>query len=335
MTAFLKFLCYMIVIGSTLLSISIAGGSYWLNQEFTKPGPLEQARIVSVPRGENIGGVSGILAEQDVISSAIIFEAMARFIGKAESIKAGEYQFRAGASMRQVLSQLTEGKTYARTITIREGLTNYEILNLLATKEDIAQIEISLLPEGRYLPETYSYALGDTNADILSRMANALNIALEEAWKNRADGLPIDTREEALTLASIIEKETSVAEERRTVAGVFINRLRMKMPLQTDPTVIYALTDGKPENKGKGPLGRRLLRADLQFDSPYNTYKYPGLPPGPIANPGKAAIEAALNPEEHNYLYFVADGTGGHLFATTLDEHNANVAKWRKIRAGQ
>ena len=162
-----------------------------------------------------------------------------------------------------------------------------------------------------------------------------LNAVLDSAWASRQANLPLKSRQEALTLASIIEKETGVKGERRRVAGVFINRLRIGMALQTDPTVIYAITKGKHQNNGRGPLGRRLLRKDLKIDSPYNTYRYPGLPPGPIANAGKAAIEAALNPEDHDYLYFVADGTGGHVFSKTLAEHNANAAKWRIIRKQQ
>jgi UPF0755 protein len=166
-------------------------------------------------------------------------------------------------------------------------------------------------------------------------MRVAMDKALEDLWPDRAANLPFETKEQALTLASIVEKETGVASERARIAGVFINRLRAGMPLQTDPTVIYALTKGKIEDKGQGPLGRRLLRDDLQVDSPYNTYRNAGLPPGPIANPGRAAIAAVLQPEENQFLYFVADGTGGHVFSKTLAEHDANVAKWRKIRRAQ
>ena len=164
-------------------------------------------------------------------------------------------------------------------------------------------------------------------------MQAAMAKTIDELWENRSDNLPIKTKEEAIILASIIEKETGVGAERKKVAGVFINRLRKNMMLQTDPTVIYALTKGKIQEEGKGPLGRRLLRKDLKVNSPYNTYKNTGLPPGPIANPGRAAIEAALNPETHDYIFFVADGTGGHAFGKNLKEHNANVAKWRKIRS--
>ena len=185
------------------------------------------------------------------------------------------------------------------------------------------------------LPETYNYTKAESRADILQRMRSAQQAAIDELWPKRAANLPFDTPEDALILASIVEKETGVGGERARIAGVFVNRLRIGMALQTDPTVIYALTMGKHKNDGQGPLGRRLLSKDLKVDSPYNTYRYPGLPPTPIANPGRAAIEATLNPEENDYFYFVADGTGGHVFSKILDEHNANAAKWRKIRKAQ
>ena len=177
-----------------------------------------------------------------------------------------------------------------------------------------------------------NYSLSNSLSDIIKFMQNDMIKAKEELWNIRSNDLPFSTIEEAIILASIIEKETSVGLERKETSGVFVNRLRIGMPLQTDPTVIYAITKGKHEDNGKGPLGRRLLKKDLKIDSPYNTYKYKGLPPAPIANPGKLSIEAALNPETHKYLYFVADGTGGHAFGKTLKEHNNNVAKWRKIR---
>jgi UPF0755 protein len=170
---------------------------------------------------------------------------------------------------------------------------------------------------------------------VINRMQASMTKTIDELWEQRSSTLPFTTKEEAIVLASIVEKETGHPEERERVAGVFINRLRKGMALQTDPTVIYAITKGEHKNEGKGPLGRRLLLKDLEIDSPYNTYKNPGLPPGPIANPGRASIKATLNPEEHDYIYFVADGTGGHIFSRTLDEHNRNVREWRKIRREQ
>ncbi len=332
MSKFLSFLFGLLLLGA----LGLAAAGWWVHEEFKKDGPLEKPVLVQIPRGAHIGGATDMLVYQGVISSYPIFKNMAKISGKAEDIKAGEYQFQPKVSMAEVLSQITEGRTFNRSVTVREGLTVYEIGQLLSQVDDLEQTPMAITPpEGRLLPETYSYSNGDTTTDIINRMAAALDEALDAAWEKRVDDLPIKTKEEALILASIIEKETAVPSERRRVAGVFINRLRKGMLLQTDPTVIYALTKGQHEDKGQGPLGRRLLRKDLKIDSPYNTYLYPGLPPTPIANPGKASIEAAVNPEQHDYLYFVADGTGGHIFSRTLDEHNRAVAKWRKIRASQ
>ena len=233
------------------------------------------------------------------------------------------------------MTKIHDGDVVERRFTIPEGLTSFEIDTIISKIKDIEKTRTDIPAEGALLPGTYNYKLTETNADVLTRMELAMTQTIDELWETRAGNLPFKTKQEALTLASIVEKETGVAEERKRVAGVFINRLRQNIALQTDPTVIYALTKGQPKNEGKGPLGRRLLSKDLEIDSPYNTYKYPGLPPGPIANPGRASIEAVLQPEEHNFIYFVADGSGGHIFAATLDEHNKNVAEWRKIRKSQ
>ncbi len=335
MKSFFKALLGGLVLLVTGGILAMAGGAYWGYKKFIKPNNLKKSVIITIPRGANIGGVADSLYYEGVIDSPLIFKIAGRLTRQDNKIKAGEYEFAPHISMKEVLDKLEEGKTYSRQITIREGLTNYEILALLNASNDLKKTNIDMLGEGRYLPETYSYSLGESNADILSRMSIAMDKVLDKAWERRADNLPIKTKKEALILASIIEKETAIPSERKRVAGVFINRLRKGMLLQTDPTVIYALTKGKHENDGQGPLGRRLLKKDLEYDSPYNTYKYAGLPPTPICNPGKASIEAALNPEEHEYIYFVADGSGGHAFAKTLSEHNANVAKWRKIRSGR
>lgn len=332
---FLKLLFTLFIYGITLAALGAAGGAAYVAYMYEKKGPLEETTLVQIPHGTSIRGVAEILLSEGVLkdkNDATVFHVSGRISGDASKLKAGEYEIEPHATMGEVMVQLIEGKTFTRQITIREGLTNHEVADILLAQDDLEKVKVEMLPEGRLLPETYSYALGDSNADIINRMASALDKVLDEAWAKRADNLPIKTKEEALVLASIIEKETAVPSERRRVAGVFINRLRKGMLLQTDPTVIYALTEGKPKNDGKGPLGRRLLTKDLKYDSPYNTYLYAGLPPGPIANPGKASIEAALNPEDHNYIYFVADGSGGHAFATSLAGHNANVAKWRKIR---
>ncbi len=335
MSSFIKVVLSLFVFMIGLVALAAGGGAYYANSQFNQPGPLKETALFTVKRGAHIGAVANDLKNVGIITNSLIFKHMSKISGQAEKIKAGEYELEPHMSMKDILSKLEKGQVFARQVTIREGLTNYEIGRLLLQQKDLEVEGTRKYPEGRLLPETYSYARGDSNADIVGRMAAAMDKVLEEAWKNRTEFLPIKTKEEALVLASIIEKETAVASERRKVAGVFINRLRKGIALQSDPTVIYALTEGKPENNGKGPLGRRLLKKDLSYDSPYNTYKYKGLPPNPIANPGKASIEAALNPEEHKYIYFVADGSGGHAFAKTLAEHNSNVAKWRKIRRQQ
>lgn len=332
MPSFFKVLLSIFVFFIGLAALAVGGGAYYAHNQFTQAGPLQEVTLFTVKRGAHIGSVAGDLENAGIITNPLIFKHMGKVTGQAEKIKAGEYEFVAHMSMKDILDKLEGGDVFARQVTLREGLTNYEIGRILLQQKDLEAEIARKYPEGYLLPETYSYARGDSNVDIIDRMAAAMDKALDEAWKNRAQGLPIKTKEEALVLASIIEKETAVASERRKVAGVFINRLRKGIALQSDPTVIYALTDGKPKNDGKGPLGRRLLKKDLSYDSPYNTYKYRGLPPTPIANPGKASIEAALNPEKHKYIYFVADGSGGHAFAKTLAEHNRNVAKWRRIR---
>jgi len=307
----------------------------WANHQFTKPQNIAAPTLLEIERGMGVSAIAHKLEEAALIDNRLIFAAGVRAKGWQRDLQAGEYKIAAQSSMRDIAQQFKEGKTYKRLITIREGLTSFEIVRLLNESDQLTGEIRTIPPEGTLLPETYNIQKGETRADLLVRMARAMLDALDEEWEERADNLPITTKKEALILASIIEKETGKPEEHRAVAGVFINRLRKNMPLQTDPTVIYAITMGKHENDGKGPLGRRLLRKDMAVDSPYNTYKYSGLTPGPIANPGLAAIKAALNPESHDYIYFVADGTGGHVFAKTLAEHNKNAAEWRKIRAAQ
>ena len=327
-----KFFLGALVSLFTLAVLTGVGVYVWAMHEFTKPGNSVEAQEFIVPSGAHIGSIADSLLENGLIESTQVFKYAGKITGQAPNLKAGEYLIPAQSSVKDILNLLESGKIILRKVTIREGLTNFEINRLLSEEEQLKQVETALLKEGRYLPETYTFQKGESNADILGRMADSMDATLNELWEKRQPDLPIKTKEEALILASIIEKETAVPNERKRVAGVFINRLKRGIPLQTDPTVIYAITKGEHKNDGQGPLGRRLLKKDLKFDSPYNTYLYPGLPPGPIANPGKASIEAALNPEKHDYIYFVADGSGGHAFAKTLAEHNANVDKWRKIR---
>ncbi|HEY8190713.1 MAG TPA: endolytic transglycosylase MltG, partial [Micavibrio sp.] len=250
--------------------------------------------------------------------------------------KAGEYEFAPSISMRAVLFKLTHGDIVQRRMTIPEGRTSWQIVQIINAADGMTGTIRDIPKEGSLLPETYSFARDADRSGIISDMSKAMENAVAELWPNRAEGLPFDTPDQAITLASVVEKETGMASERARIAGVFINRLKRGMPLQSDPTVIYALTKGIVKEDGMGPLGRRLLRKDMdETESPYNTYKYPGLPPGPIANPGRAAIEAVLHPEQNDYLYFVADGKGGHVFAATLAEHERNAAEWRQIRKEQ
>ena len=317
---------------TTAAVLLIAASFWWMSSEFQKPLPLSEAALVEVERGNGLQSIATILEAQNIIDNPLVFIGGVRILGWQAGLQAGEYEVPPNASMRDIARAMKEGKIYRRVVTIPEGRTSFEIVRTLKAHPQLTGDISFTPPEGSLLPNTYNIKKGETREDLLVRMARAMSDTLDEAWENRAPNLPITTKREALILASIIEKETGKADERRAVAGVFINRLRKSMPLQTDPTVIYAITKGAHKNEGKGPLGRRLLRKDLKFPSPYNTYLNAGLTPGPIANPGKASIEAALNPEAHEYIYFVADGTGGHIFAKTLKEHNANAANWRKIR---
>ncbi len=318
----------------TLLVISVAAIAVYGTYEATSPNQLTENKLVVVPRGSGVRTVAQQLETDKVINNQWVFVAAAVARREHTKIKAGEYEFTPGMDMRAVLAKLSKGDTYHRAVTLREGLTSYQVVEILKNVETLAGDITAVPAEGTLLPETYQFIAGDTKQDILNRMTRDMTATIDKLWPDRAADLPIKTPAEAIVLASIVEKETGVAEERRRVAGVFINRLKIGMKLQTDPTVIYALTMGKHKDEGQGPLGRRLLRKDLeQTDSPYNTYMYEGLPPGPIANPGKASIEAVLHPETHDFLFFVADGKGGHIFARTAREHEQNVVDWRKIRA--
>ncbi len=312
----------------------IAGGTLlWALQAFQNPGPLQQTKLLTIESGSGVRAISAVLEQSGVIHNRFVFVAAAKYLNTQSELKAGEYEFPPAISMAAVMEKLVKGDVVIRRFTIPEGLTGHQIITILKNTPDMSgDLAGPLPPEGALLPGTYDYKYQENRTEALKRLSEAMQKTLVELWDKRQNDLPLRSMQEALTLASIVEKETGTPEERAKVAGVFINRLKSGMPLQSDPTVIYALTGGKPENEGLGPLGRRLLKKDLELDSPYNTYKYPGLPPGPICNPGIDAIKATLQPEAHDYLYFVADGTGGHAFARTLEEHNQNVAKWREVR---
>ena len=312
-----------------LITAAVVGAGFlyaWGHERFTGPGPLDAEKVVLIERGAGLQAIAQQLAQEGVIRSPLIFRLGARATGQATQLKAGEYAFPAEASPEQALQIVVSGKTVARTLTVPEGLTSHEIVARIREAPALTGKIAEVPDEGELLPETYHYQRGDSRSELLARMRESMDRALAELWPERAQDLPYDTQQEAVTLASIVEKETAVPGERALVAGVFVNRLERGMRLQSDPTVSFALTEGEKE------LGRPLTRADWRVDHPYNTYRISGLPPGPIANPGRAALKAALNPADTDYLYFVADGSGGHAFAKTLRQHNRNVAEWRKVR---
>jgi UPF0755 protein len=268
------------------------------------------------------------IAERDgIVEHEWQFRYAALYLGIASRLRSGEFEIPSGMPLKDVLNQIVIGKTHRRKLSIPEGYSNAQILDLLQNSfgVDDNQKILNMPVEGSLLPETYHYERGDTLNSLLIRMEAEMEKAISTLWEKRAENLPFKSKEEAIILASIVEKETGLAAERSLVASVFINRLRKNMRLQSDPTIIYGLTEGRP-------LGRAITKSDLRSDTPYNTYRIDGLPPTAIANPGIDAIKAVLNPRDDvNYLYFVADGSGGHAFAETLSEHNRNVSNWRAI----
>ena len=287
-------------------------------------GPLTQTAFVRVEKGTSLNLMAQGLSEQGIISHPFIFKVAARFMGLAQKLRAGEYKFEPKVSLWKVMQKIAKGDVFYRKVTIAEGLTNAEIIRLLNDNPYLHGEIVLDENQGTILPETYTFPYGTERQKILLETQEDMQKTLDAAWNNRDLTLPIKTKKELLVLASIIEKETGVPEERPLVASVFVNRLKKGMKLQTDPTVIFALTEGKSD------LGRSLKRKDLQIDSPYNTYKYYGLPPEPICNPGKDAIFAAAQPAKTDYLFFVATGDGGHNFSKSLSEHNKNVKNWVK-----
>ncbi len=334
MRRFLRFLLLLLVLG-----VGAAGAAgYVLFNRFTGPGPSAAETTILVARGSGVRQIASQLETAGIVADPMIFAVGVKLFGKNRPLRAGEYRFPAGASASDVMQAMIEGKTLVHKLTVAEGLTTTEILALVAAAEALegevpagtGQLGEAQQPgEGTLLPDTYYYTRGDTRAALVQRMTAAMREGVDKLWPQRAAGLPFATPEEAVALASIVERETALAEERPRVAGVFINRLRRAMPLQADPTVIYAVT------KGRTAMTRPLSRADLAIASPYNTYLHAGLPPGPIANPGRASLEAVLHPRATRELYFVADGSGGHVFAETLAAHQRNVLRWRRVEAQQ
>ncbi len=317
--------------GLIIILLVIGAIVFWGQHQFQTEGPTSAPVIVEINPNDKLittsraVGVADRLAEQGVIRYPWIFRLGARYLRVESDLKIGEYEIPAGASMKQVLNIINSGVGVTRNVTFPEGFSVFQIIARLNGVADLTGEVGDVPPEGSLAPNTYSYRKGESRTDVIARMARAQTDLLDELWDARTPDLPLKTKQEALVLASIVEKETGVGAERGVVASVFINRLRKGMRLQTDPTVIYGLTGGEK------PLGRGLYRSELQKATPYNTYLIDGLPPTPIANPGVAALAAVLMPDETDYIYFVANGEGGHAFAKTLEEHNRNVAKWRAI----
>lgn len=308
-----------------LAGLLAAGAAFYAYQEYTLPGPLAENKVLEIGRGLSTPQIAAQLEEGGIISDARVFSTMAYVNGTRSRLKAGEYEFPAQATMRDVMALLASGKSITYKLSIPEGWTSEMAVARVEANEILTGQVTAPPPEGAIMPDTYVFKRGMTRQKLLEDMQTAQTKLLDDLWERRSPVLAIKTREEALILASIVEKETARADERPVIASVFMNRLRKGMRLQSDPTIIYGMVGGK------GKLDRPLTRTDIRTPTPYNTYTINGLPPGPIANPGRAALEAVLNPPDTDYLYFVADGSGGHAFAATLEEHNRNVAEWRKL----
>jgi UPF0755 protein len=308
----------------TLLFAGLAVGVFAL-WEIHREGPLARDVVFTVDRGAGVMEIGRTLEKEGVIRNAWVFRAAAELYAKRGALKAGEYNAEPGESLRSILEKVETGKMRLFPITIAEGLTSDMIADIVKNADMLSgEMPTAAIPEGSLLPETYMVMRGMDRAELLQRMRDDQQKVIDELWPKRAPDLPVKTPAEAITLASIVEKETGVAEERPRVASVFVNRLRRGIPLQSDPTIIYGVSKGRP-------LGRGIRKSELERRTAYNTYFIPALPPTPIANPGRAAIEAVLNPPQTNDIFFVADGTGGHVFAPTVDEHNRNVARWREV----
>ncbi|GLQ55546.1 endolytic transglycosylase MltG [Devosia nitrariae] len=310
--------------------LAVGGVLVYGAAQFYGDGPLAEGTVFRVEQGSGLGSISERLENQGLITNRFIFQLGGRALDKQANVKAGDFNIPAGASMADILTEITEGRPIRYAVTLPEGVTSWDVIQRLNDDSNLTGSISSLPAEGSILPGSYDYTPGDTRESVLEKMQKAMAETVAEVWEKRQPDLPIATPEELVILASIVEKETGLASERPQVAAVFVNRLKVPMRLQSDPTIIYGIT------KGQSTLGRGLRRSEIEATTPYNTYQIDGLPPTPIANPGRESLEAVANPDDHAYLYFVAKGpvpSDGHVFAESYDEHQRNVARWREIEA--
>ena len=320
----------LVVVGNAIITIVVllligTGAAYYYGkQTLEAPGPLQEDKVVSIPGRAGKRDIADVLQREGVIDvSPWVFIGGVLAMKASSDLKPGEYSFQKNASLRDVIATIVEGKVVQHAVTIPEGLTSEQIVERLSDNDLFTGSVREIPREGTLLPETYKFPRGTTRDQVVQRMQQAQKRAVADIWERHSPDLPIKTPEQLVTLASIVEKETGKPDERSRVAAVFVNRLKQRIKLQSDPTIIYGLVGGK------GTLGRPIKRSEISQPSPYNTYVIDGLPPGPISNPGRASLEAAANPARTRDLFFVADGTGGHAFTETYDQHQKNVAKLR------